>query len=336
MPANILWPKVSRFFVLLLAVSSSVAFGQVIDVRLNEVMANNITNIVGGSSGVDWLELFNPSPQTADVSDMSLSDSASNPRKWVFPAGSSIPGNGYLVVLLDPDRPATTNFASQLNAGFSLKATGDAIYLFAGTLLDSLVFGLQAGDYSLGRVGTGWSLNTPTPGGLNAPATLGAQGAVKINEWMASPSSGDDWFELYNSGTQPVSLGGLYLTDTSANKTNSLIPAFSFLGTGVNAYVRIWADDNPQNGANHASFKLSGSGEAIGLYSSPQTSGVQIDYIPFGQQTADVSQGRLPDGSANIVSFPGNPTPGDANFVCPPQRAGLPVSRPLCRGYVGR
>src|SRR5262249_33684392 len=33
------------------------------------------------------------------------------------------------------------------------------------------------------------------------------------------------------------------------------------------------------------------------------------------QQQAGVSQGRLPDGSTNIVDFPQTPTPSDSNFL---------------------
>jgi hypothetical protein len=314
MPATIRVPKVFLSLILLGSVTLA-AFGQT-DVRLNEVMANNISIQNPDFTITDWVEIFNPNATAVDVSDMSLTDSSSTPRKWVFPSGSSLPAFGYLVVLLDGDRPATTNFSTQLNTGFSLKATGDSLYLFrkgaTGTVLDSVVFGLQAGDYSIGRIRGTWAINNPTPGANNNEPALGAADGIKINEWMASPSSGDDWFELYNSGPQPVSLSGLYLTDTSANKTNSIIPPLSFLGIGDNAFIRIWADSNPQNGANHANFKLSGSGEAIGIYTG---TGAQIDYITFGQQTADVSQGRLPNGGATIVSFPNNASPGEPNFV---------------------
>jgi hypothetical protein len=37
--------------------------------------------------------------------------------------------------------------------------------------------------------------------------------------------------------------------------------------------------------------------------------------VAFGPQSDNVSQGRLPDGAANIVSFPTTPTPGKANYL---------------------
>jgi len=306
-----------RIFLLLLSLFTFISGARAQSgVKINEVLADNLT-IAGDDFTIsDWVELYNPNSQAVDLSDASLSDSSSSSRKWIFPPGSSIPANGYLVILLDSGKPATTTFSSHLNTGFSLKAGGDTLYFYGkgatGPLLDSIQFGLQAGDVSIGRLGEIWQATQPTPGSGNIAQPLGDPASIKVNEWMASPSSGDDWFELFNSASLPVSLGGLYLTDTSANRTNSLIPPLSYLGVGLGAYVRIWADSKPGSGANHANFKLSGSGEAIGVYSSR---GTQIDYVQFGQQTADVSEGRLPDGSANITSFPDSATPGEPNVV---------------------
>ena len=99
MPATIRVPKVFLSLVLLGSVTLA-AFGQ-IDVRLNEVMANNISIQNPDFTVTDWVEIFNPNATAVDVSDMSLTDSSSTPRKWVFPSGSSLPAFGYLVVLLD-------------------------------------------------------------------------------------------------------------------------------------------------------------------------------------------------------------------------------------------
>lgn len=309
-------PAKRRIVLLLSLVFFAVqSYGQA-GVRINEVLASNLTIPASDFSVTDWVELYNSTAQSVDLSDASLSDDAATPRKWIFPTGTSIPANGYLVVLLDSGRAASTSPSSPLNAGFSVKASGDTVFLYgkgaSGALLDSVQFGLQAGDLSIGRLSRGWGAAQPTPGAENIAAQLGDASGVKVNEWMASPSSGDDWFELYNSGNLPVALGGLYLTDTLANKTNSIIPPLSYLGVGPGAYVRIWADSNPDKGADHANFKLSGSGEAIGVFSS---TGNQIDYITFQQQTSDVSQGRLPDGSANIASFPNSATPGEPNLL---------------------
>ncbi len=289
-------------------------------VKLNEVLANNrsITNADGTIT--DWVELFNPSTGAVDLGGMSLSDQVSDPRRWIFPAGSVVPAGGYRIVRFDESAPASTNASASLNTGFSLNASGDEVYLFnrpadGGALLDSLVFGLQAPDFSLGRIpdgGSNWVLTLPTLGGRNLAATLGPIALVSINEWMADPASGEDWFELYNASAQPVAIGGAFLSDELSNPIKSPIPALSFLGTGLLGFQRFEADDNPGAGPDHARFKLSAGGESIALSS---TNGQILAQITFGPQARGVSEGRLPDGASRIVRFPGTASPGDANYA---------------------
>ena len=151
-----------------------------------------------------------------------------------------------------------------------------------------------------------------TPGALNSAAGLGSVAGLSINEWMADPVSGDDWFEVYNSGAQPVSLGGLFFTDDLTKKTVSPVRPLSFIGTGAHGFLRLQADGNTDAGADHVNFKLSRSGDEIGLYSP---SGVLVTGASFGAQQTGVSQGRFPDGSANIISFASTVSPGESNYL---------------------
>ena len=125
-----------------------------------------------------------------------------------------------------------------------------------------------------------------------------------INEFMASNNSDsgindpygdyDDWIEIYNSGDMPVDLAGMYLTDTLANPTKWQIPSGSPSQTTVPAhgFVIIWADEEAAEGPLHANFKLSGSGEDLGLF---YTDGVTaIDTVVFGEQTTNMAYGRDP------------------------------------------
>jgi hypothetical protein len=59
-------------------------------------------------------------------------------------------------------------------------------------------------------------------------------------------------------------------------------------------------------------FKLNKSGDAIILF---DPTGVELTRVAFGAQSESVSQGRLPDGAATIVSFPGTVSPGASNYV---------------------
>jgi len=290
-------------------------------VKINEILANarNSTNSDGTIS--DWVEFHNPSNASVDLSGMSLTDQLANPRRWVFPAGSVIAASGYRVVRFNPDVPATTNAATVLNSGFGMKASGDSLYLFnrpqsGGELLDSISFGIQAADWSIGRVpnsSSNWVLNVPSAGGQNLAAALGNVGLLKINEWMAAPASGADWFEIYNPSVQPVNLSGLYLTDDLNNRLQyPPLPPRSFISAGLAGFLKIIADGDLAAGADHVPFALGRTGESLGI---SDANGTLIDQYTFGAQLTGVSQGRLPDGTTNVVSFPETASPEESNFL---------------------
>ncbi len=284
-------------------------------VVLNEVSANSRKATDAVVPAPDWVELFNTSTNALDLADASLTDDPTFPRKWSFPAGSTIPAREYSVIYFDNSAPP-----SATNTGFRLAANGGAVFLFdnpagGGALVDGLTFGLQTPGFAIGRVPTGtgnWTLTVPTLGAVNTAAALASPSALRINEWMADPSSGSDWFEIYNTASQPVALGGLHLTDALTDRFQSPIAPLSFIGTGGNGFLQFIADGVAANGPNHVNFSLKKAGEAIGIYSP---TGVQLDAIGFGLQTTGVSQGRLPDGSATLVSFPQTASPETSNWL---------------------
>src|SRR5262249_18493286 len=143
------------------------------------------------------------------------------------------------------------------------------------------------------------------------------------NEWMANPSSGDDWFELYNSGSLPVSLSGLFLSDDPSitGMTNSPIPPLSFIG--AHGWLEYHADGQAGNGPDHVNFSLDKNGETIRIYS---TNSALIDSVDYALQAVDVSEGRLPDGGSNIVDFPTSLTPEASNYLPLPA---LPINEML-------
>jgi hypothetical protein len=290
-----------------------------VPVVLNEAFTKNTSYTNAAGRAVDWVELFNPSTNTVDISDLSLSDDLLNPRRWTFPQGASIAPGGYYVVEFDDSAPYTP-----FNAGFELSADSGAIYLFhrgsaGGALLDSVVYGVQVADLSLGRATPGanasWTLCVPTRGAANVTVPLGSPNALVVNEWMPNDSGGrDDWFEVFNPGAQPVALGGLHLTDNLANTIKHKIRALSFIGTGPEAFVQFIADNDTDRGADHVNFKLSSTNGAVGLYTSNAVPSL-VSAIIYTTSQNGVSQGRLPDGTTNIVSFTNSASPEAANWL---------------------
>lgn len=286
-----------------------------VEVRLNEVVADNRSGPLGEGRYCDWVELYNRSLQPADLSDMSLSDQADLPRKFVFPPGTILPANGYLVIACDPDQPA-----SATNTGFGLDAAGEAVYLChsiqnGGGPADAIVFGFQAPDVALARAPAEpalWGPAKPTPGQANQLLEPGDRANLRINEWMARPAGGEDWFEVCNLGAQPVDMGGMLLSDNPGLATWHCVAEHSFIGTGCFRYRMLVADERPENGPTHVNFKLSASGETIALFDAD---GWLVDQIVFGPQLQGVSEGRLPDGSDTVVAFPRTASAGAMNYL---------------------
>lgn len=283
----------------------------------NEVLARNQRAVLAPwGAYADFIELHNPAPTSYPLAGHALGRSLLGQGRWTFPAGASVPANGYLRVWCDGGRPASTANGADLNTGFSLPGESGDVVLFnpAGQPVDWVGYGFQVVDLPIGRGGGEWQLlSAATPGAPNAaPAALGPATALRINEWMAAPLSGDDWIELYNTSPLPVALGGLLLTDDPSvtGIGRSPIAPLSFIGG--QRWVRFIADGNRAAGRDHANFALNRSGETIRLYTADR---VLIDAVDFGVQTTGVSQGRVPDGGDIIASFPASATPGGGNYL---------------------
>jgi len=282
---------------------------------LNEIFARNRTRLTAGGRICGWVELFNPNTNTVDLANLSLSDDSTSPRKWIFPEQFLITPGGFRTVRFDGTSPV-----SSTNTGFDLPGKGGSVFLSdrpatGGAVLDALHFGLQAVDFGVGRFPDGgdeWLLTLPHDTAANLPAGLGSPVALRLNEWMADPVSGSDWFEIHNADAAPVSLHGLAVTDDLGAPVKSPFPPLSYIGTGRYGFVQVLADKKLASGANHADFKLSKEGSALGLFA---LSGLALDALSFGPQTQGVSEGRLPDGAATVTAFPTSPTPEAPNQI---------------------
>ena len=76
----------------------------------------------------DWLELHNDGAGAVDLGGWSLTDDPRDPGKWKFPAGTVMPGGGYLVVICD-GRTTPLAGARYLHASFELSAGGEHLAL---------------------------------------------------------------------------------------------------------------------------------------------------------------------------------------------------------------
>lgn len=294
---------------------------------INEVLPHNVTGPADRFGERDpWLELFNAGATAVDLSGLHLSDNPTNLARWTFPGGITIPPRGHLVVWAD-GQPAQS-IAAELHTNFRLNPTNGMVLLSRSNggraeVLDYLTWNNQPPGVARGLVPDGSPgdralLHTPTPGAPNSAAAPPVQ--VFFNEWMASntgavadPADGrfEDWFELYNAGSLPADLSGYTLTDNLNAPGKFTIPNGVVIPAG--GYLLVWADGQPEQtapGQLHVNFSLAAAGEDLGLFAPD---GTPVDTLTFGAQTANVSQGRFPDGAEPPFLFFAQSTPGAPN-----------------------
>ena len=276
---------------------------------INEVQPNNVATLLDNTgTNQPWLELYNSSTNTMDLTGLALSKSYTNLGAWNFPAGSVVLPGQFRVIFAD-GRPQFTTGAV-LHTSFRLDALSGSIVLSrSNQILDYINYSNVNNDVSYGDVPDGQLfarqlMFAPTPGDTNSPSPA----PVLINEWMAgntatitNPVTGgfEDWIELYNFSDVPVDLGGYYMTDDEGNKNKWRIPNTPLAVLAPRSFLLVWADGtlgtNVSATALHANFKLSKGGDFIGLYSPNQQ---RVDAFGFGAQADNVTQGRFPDGNA--------------------------------------
>ena len=298
---------------------------------LNEVQVENLSGLTNSlGQRVPWIELFNPTTNTVTLDGLYLSPSPTNLAAWAFPAGAALGPKQFRLIFADAQPQLTT--PTEYHANFTLPARGTLLlsrtHQGANQVLDYLDYASPGSDRSYGSAPDAQSFARQafyyaTPGASNNPATPPIR--VRINEWMAdnfatladpADTNFEDWFELYNAGTEPADLSGYYLTDTALNKYQSLIPANHHYIIPPNGYLLVWADgERAQNSTNladlHVNFKLDRLGDGIALYAPD---GTLVDAVSFATQTTDATEGRIPNGGTQILKLP-VPSPRAPNIV---------------------
>ncbi len=175
-------------------------------VRINEVSAGNGIYMNSGFKKHDWIELYNSTDKSYDVSGMYLSDAPGTPHKFRIPSGTIIPANGYQVIWCDNDN------GTDIHANFKLsnKENGCVILTAADdSWADTLVYCMHREFQSVGLYPDGGSksylMNRPSIGKRNFHITTDSLYIQTVIDWIEPVSSGDANSErIYNLPGQPV------------------------------------------------------------------------------------------------------------------------------------
>lgn len=138
---------------------------------------------------------------------------------------------------------------------------------------------------------------------------------LRINELLASNgftlelpiSRRPDLVELYNAGDVDISLAGYSLTDDLDAPGKH--PLGATLVVPARGWLLLYADGRTDDGPTHLGFSLDNGGGALGLFT---TDGWPVDTLTYGDQVADWSAARVPDGATTWKTGL-LPTPGLSN-----------------------
>ena len=134
-----------------------------------------------------------------------------------------------------------------------------------------------------------------------------------INEVCPRPGGGPtapgEFIEIFNESDSDLSLKGLYLSDERRRKAKWLIRDDIVIKPG--GYEVFYCDG--LNRGRHTSFKLSNSGEFVGLYTPPQEGSLLVHGCAFRGVPLGSSWGRKQDGSRSFRAWK-DPTPGKRNL----------------------
>ena len=291
-------------------------------VALSEIMISNKGSVPDNLGGYpDYIELHNGSSEKADISGYGLSDSLLEGAKYVFPAGTVLEPDAYVVVWCGGEAE------DGMHAPFKLSAGEEAVLFDAsGRPLDTAVLNSVDSGMVLRREGEVWTQAKPCPGYPKTEEGMAEYEAslketedmgLYINEFMASNAtticdsfgSYSDWIELYNSTDTDMDISGFGISDNLSQPMKYRFPDGTTIAAKGYLVVFCSGNEGMQNGELHAPFGLRSYGEDVVI---ANRAGRIIDSYSFKNQETDVSMARIPDGAGEFQSN-SQPSPGYPN-----------------------
>jgi hypothetical protein len=324
------------------------------DIVINELISKDTIDpyfISGNGEGADWVELYNKGNATVNIANMWITDKPGVEAEYQQIPNTdinitTIPPQGFVVLICGATDAGGADYITSIVDGkifidMGISSSSDntiAIYNPEKVLIDeSDDFNGLEDAKSFGRsvdAGAEWiTLAEKTPGASN-DGSEPVEGGLIINEFMCSndstfipdggPDDFPDWIEIYNTGDDPIDIGGWYLTESLADTMLYQIPTDIPEQTLIPGHGYLVLKANGVGEGLHLSFKLGSGGDDIGL---SQDGASYVDALSYGNGAGggtpvetpptDMSAGRDADGSAVWVVFDPNtelgPTPGTSN-----------------------
>jgi hypothetical protein len=303
----------------------------------------------------EYIELFNRSTNTT----FDLSGWVVNGIDYTFPPGSLLPPGRFLLLAKSSVVfAATYNALVPVFGTFdgNLQGNGETLSLIkpgvapepdlvvdrlryeaippwpttpmiqAGTslqLVDSAQDNSRVANWAVGQGSA-----TLTPGSINSVvAALPEFPELWLNEVQAENLTGpsdnfgerEPWIELYNPGTNLISLEDLYLGTNYSNPTQWAFPSGASIAPGQ--FLVVWLDEQPEQTSGailHSEFRLDATSTSIALSRYVGGQPQIIDYLNFNSLPPNRSFGDVPDGQPFYRQPMFNATPGGTNNAALP------------------
>jgi len=299
------------------------------DVVISEIFYRPTTS--QGTDEAEFIELFNKGESSIDLSGWSFS----NGVDFTFPQGTSIGSSEYVLLVNKSSR--FTGFqvpVFQWSNGF-LSNIGEGIKLVSDQtqIMDEVEYGvatpwpismsgfsIELGDVTSDNNNpSNWSTSEIEGGTPGMDNSRGKFSKLKINEIVGLPGNigymnGSDWIEIANTGTEPIDIGGLFLSDDLMNPLKFRVPENNPGLTTVDGggYIVLIADGQPGISALNLDFKLNANEGAVVLTESVGESYRIIDQLQYAYLSEFQSYGRSPDGIGSFINQ-NTSTPGAEN-----------------------
>lgn len=290
------------------------------EVVLSELQAANKATLPDCDGDfADWIELYNPGAEPAELSGCYLSDDEGEPCKWRIPDLTLASGEYKLIFCSKKDRSE-----GELHTNFKLSGDGDTLLLSSpeGALLwqtsyescpDGASLCFEDGEARTTYFCTpGWP---NTDGGYESfCAANDRHGKLVISEaatyndsFYFHAGAYYDWVEVKNVSNETITLSDFFVSDDPDDPFAFQLPN-TVLGPSQTYVVYCGEPLISPTASCHAPFKLDSKGDSFFIYNAD---GSLCDYISLYGVPLNHSKGRLDDRSGFFL-FP-TQTPAAAN-----------------------
>ncbi|MBN2897073.1 MAG: choice-of-anchor I family protein [Campylobacterales bacterium] len=285
-----------------------------------------VINEMRSTGDYDYIELYNKSatPYTFTASEWVVKDSKDEDN-FAIPGGTTIAGNGFLLLLVDnttlPAGAPATALLAQTGADFGL-GKGDMGRLFHNSnLMDSHTITADAHADTEGRYPDGsdtWEaglIASPEAANQTAGSVVFDPASIMINEVCSNAPCTYDFIELYNTGISDYTFAeGEWVVKDGDDAHAFAIPAGTVIKAGGHLLILPDSTTLPEDAPSSALIAASGSDFGLGKGDSARLyyNTTLVHEYAWASGTHAASNGSIPDGNATI-SVGITPTPGLIN-----------------------